>query len=113
MKLNLIKNKKILITGNTGFVGSYLSLSLSLMGAKILGYSLKMKNPNFLSNSVSYNKTIKTIISDITEINKSYNKIKNFKPDILIHLASQPLVNESYLITSKTYKTNVLEDKKE
>ena len=47
---NLINKKNILITGNTGFVGSWLSLTLNLLGANILGYSLKKKNKSFLSN---------------------------------------------------------------
>ena len=104
---NNIKDKRILITGNTGFVGSYLSLTLSLMGAKILGYSLKMNNKNFLSNKNEFKKKIKTINSDIIEIQKYYKKINLFKPEIIIHLASQSLVKESYLHTSETYKTNI------
>jgi CDP-glucose 4,6-dehydratase len=102
-----IKGKRILITGNTGFVGSYLSLTLVLFGAKVLGYSLKMKNQNFLSNNIYYKKKIKTIKDDILNINKHKKKIKKFKPQIIIHLASQPLVKESYLNTLKTYKTNI------
>ena len=103
-----IKDKKILITGNSGFVGSYLSLTLDLMGAKILGYSLKMKNKNFLSNNLKFKKKIKTINDDIIEIKKYYHQIKSFKPDTVIHLASQPLVNKSYQNTRKNYQTNIL-----
>jgi len=102
-----IKGKRILITGNTGFVGNYLSLTLNLMGAKILGYSLKMENSNFLSNTSLYKKKIKTIEADIADIEKYFNKINFFKPDIVIHLAAQPLVKESYINTYKTYKTNI------
>lgn len=112
MKLNFfkkkIKGKRILITGNTGFVGSYLSITLALIGAKVLGYSLKMKNKNFLSNTTEFKKKIRTINADITEIKKYYKKINLFKPEIIIHLAAQPLVNESYIYTSKTYKTNIM-----
>ena len=52
------KGKKILITGNSGFVGSYLSLTLSLLGSKILGYSLKKKDNRFLSNFSDYKKKL-------------------------------------------------------
>ena len=103
-----IKDKKILITGNTGFVGNYLSLTLSLMGAKILGYSLKMKNKNFISNMSQFKRKIKTIEGDIIDIKKYFKKINSFKPDIVVHLAAQPLVNVSYVNSEETYKTNII-----
>ena len=62
------KGKKILITGNSGFVGSYLSLTLSLFGSKILGYSLKKKDNRYLSNFSDYKRKIKTINDDIKNI---------------------------------------------
>ena len=102
------KNKKILITGNTGFVGSYLSLTLNLMNAKVLGYSLKKKNTNYISNAEGYKKKIKTIYDDIKNIENHDKKIRMFKPEIVVHLASQPLVSESYLNTKKTYETNLI-----
>ncbi len=102
------KNKKILITGNTGFVGSYLSLTLNLMNAKVLGYSLKKKNTDYISNTKDYKKKIKTIYDDIKNIENHEKKIKMFKPEMVIHLASQPLVSESYLNTKKTYETNLM-----
>ena len=105
---NLINKKNILITGNTGFVGSWLSLTLNLLGANILGYSLKKKNKSFLSNSNLFKKKINTIYADINEIDKFSNKLKKFKPEIVIHLASQPLVLESYKNTKKTFLTNVM-----
>ncbi len=108
MKLYSLKNKRILITGNSGFVGSYLSMTLNLLGSKVFGYSLKMKDSNFLSNMKQYKKKITTINDDIININKHYKKILQFNPEIIIHLASQPLVNLSYIETFKTYKTNVI-----
>tara|TARA_B100001057_G_scaffold441444_1_gene476067 strand:+ start:52 stop:1107 length:1056 start_codon:yes stop_codon:yes gene_type:complete len=112
MKLEILKKKitkkKIFITGNTGFVGSWLSIILSFFGAKVLGFSLKKKEKKFISNNVKFKKKIKTIYADINLINKYKNRIKKFKPEIVIHLASQPLVLESYEDTRKTFSTNVM-----
>ena len=94
--------------GNTGFVGSYLSLTLNLMDSKILGYSLKKKDKGYLSNNPEYKKKIKTIYDDLINVDKYRDIIKRFKPQILIHLASQPLVSESYLNSKKNYETNVM-----
>ena len=102
------QGKKILITGNSGFVGSYLSLTLYLLGSKILGYSLKKKDNRYLSNFSDYKRKIKTITADIKNIESYQNTIIKFKPDILIHLASQPLVSESYIKTKTNYETNVM-----
>ena len=104
---NFFNKKRILITGNTGFVGSNVSIALKLMGSEILGYSLK-KRLRYLSNNEEYKKKIKTIYGDIINIDKNKNKIKKFKPQILIHLASQPIVSKSYIQTKKNYETNIM-----
>jgi len=112
MKLELLKKKinkkKIFITGNTGFVGSWLSIMLTFFGAKILGFSLKKKDKKFISNHVQFKKNIQTIYSDINLIDKYKKSIKKFNPQIVIHLASQPLVLESYKNTKKTFLTNIM-----
>ncbi|WP_440934362.1 CDP-glucose 4,6-dehydratase [Candidatus Pelagibacter sp.] len=100
--------RKILVTGNTGFVGSYLSISLSLFGAKILGFSKIKKDRGYLSNQKKYKKQIKTIYGNVLNINNYEKKIKLFKPEIIIHLASQPIVLDAYKNTKETYLTNVL-----
>ena len=111
MSINIYKKffnkKKILITGNSGFVGSYLSIILSLFGAKILGFSLKKKNKGYLSNDRIFKRSIKTIHANILKIHNYKNKIKKFNPEIIIHLASQPVVKESYKNTKETYLTNI------
>ncbi|MDC3071924.1 CDP-glucose 4,6-dehydratase, partial [Candidatus Pelagibacter sp.] len=83
-------------------------ISLNLMGSKILGYSLKKKDTRYLSNSTQYKKKIKTIYGDIINIDDYKNEIKKFRPQILIHLASQPIVSESYNQTKKNYETNIM-----
>ena len=102
-----LKNKRILIFGNSGFVGSWLTLSLSFFDAKILGISLKMSNKNYLSNSSKFKKKIRTINCDLKNLDNIQSKIILFKPEIIIHLASQPIVKIGYLNPKKTYETNV------
>ena len=73
---NIFNNKRIFITGNSGFIGSYISLTLSLMNSKILCYSLKKDNSNYLSNFRSYKNRIKTINDDIKNISyQIYNLV--------------------------------------
>lgn len=107
MNLNL-KKKRILIFGNTGFVGSWLCLALNHFKATILGISLKMNNKSYLSNSYQFKKNINTIYCDINHLKKAHNKIKKFKPEIIIHLASQPIVFESFKNPKKTFDTNIM-----
>jgi CDP-glucose 4,6-dehydratase len=112
---NMVKNlfksyfnkKKILIFGNSGFVGSWLALTLSHLGAEILGISLKMQNKNYLSNTDKFKKKINTINCDLKDLDNVQSKIIKFKPEIIIHLASQPIVKLGYSNPQDTYKTNI------
>ena len=106
--LKKIKNKRILIIGNSGFVGSWLSITLKLFKANILGFSMKMVQKDYLSNHNFYKKEIKTIFSNINSIQKKFFEIKKFNPEIIIHLASQPIVTESYKKPITTYKNNIM-----
>ena len=65
-----LKNKKILIFGNTGFIGSWLSIALDLFDVKVLGISLKMSNQNYVSNTSQFKKKIKTVYCDINNLDK-------------------------------------------
>ncbi len=100
-------NKRVIIFGNSGFVGSWLSLSLKLFGAKILGISLQMNNTNYLSNTSDYKRNIKTINCDLKNLNKIKSHIIKFKPELVIHLASQPIVKIGFSNPSETYETNI------
>ena len=102
-----LKNRRILIFGNSGFVGSWLTLSLSFFDVKILGVSLMMKNKNYLSNSSKFKKKIRTINCDLKNLDSIQSKIITFKPEIIIHLASQPIVKIGYINPKKTYETNI------
>ena len=106
-KFKLLKNKKILITGNTGFIGSWLSLALHELGADILGISKELKK-NYISSTKEYQKNIKTIKIDIKNIHLKRKAILKFKPEYIIHLASQPIVTDSYRDPIYTFDNNII-----
>lgn len=105
---NFWKNKRILITGHTGFKGSWLSIILKELGCKVYGYSLKPNKSQKLFNIFDIQNSIeKSRFADISE----YNKLKNFciltKPNIIINLAAQSLVIEGYKDPFNNFKTNI------
>ncbi len=105
---NIFKGKKVLITGHTGFKGSWLTLWLTLMGAKVKGVSLS--NPSKPSHFQILNLKKNLISSrvDIRNVKKLKSTIHNFKPNFLFHLAAQSLVNRSYDNPLYTWQTNTL-----
>ena len=110
MKENFWKNKKVLITGHTGFKGSWLTLLLLKMGANICGYSLDPEQePNLFRDLYgSLHKDILDIREDILDKATLKNKINEFSPECVFHLAAQPLVRESYINPLKTWETNLI-----
>jgi CDP-glucose 4,6-dehydratase len=103
---NIYKNKTVLITGHTGFKGSWLSLWLQKMGANVIGYSLKA--PTTPNHFELLDLDIVSIIADIRDEVMLDKVIKQYKPDIVFHLAAQPIVRESYNNPIETYDTNVM-----
>jgi CDP-glucose 4,6-dehydratase len=100
--------KKVFITGHTGFKGSWLSLWLQSMGAFVKGYALEPNtNPNLFTEA-NVTKNMDSEIGDITDLNHISESMKAFNPDILIHMAAQPLVRRSYKDPVLTYATNVM-----
>ena len=100
------KNKKVFITGHTGFKGSWLSCLLDVLGASQAGFSLA---PNTLPSHYELLKGLHpSIIGDISDLNLLKKSILDFQPEILFHLAAQPLVRESYRNPAYTYQTNVM-----
>ena len=101
-------NKKVLITGNTGFKGSWLSVWLNLLGAKIYGLALDPPtNPSLFEKAKLSRITVNNII-DIRDSEKVINLIEKIKPDFIFHLAAQPLVKYSYSNPVETWQTNVI-----
>jgi len=101
--------KKVFLTGHTGFKGSWFSIFLNLLGAKVAGYSLKPNvNPNLYDLAKLYKEIHKTTFGDIRDYSKLKNSIKKFSPDFVVHMAAQPLVRESYVNPKYTYEVNTL-----
>ena len=101
------KDKKVLITGHTGFKGSWLSLYLKGMGANVFGYSLAPKTVSMFSIT-QLNREIDGYFGNIQDFSRLETFLKKVQPDVLFHLAAQSLVSESYLDPLETIKTNVL-----
>ena len=100
--------KKVLITGNTGFKGSWLSLWLLSLGADVQGYALQpMDKPNLFS-TFNLDRDMKTVYADIRDFESLNNCFMSFDPEIVIHMAAQPLVRYSYDNPLETYSTNVM-----
>lgn len=105
---NFYKNKKVFITGHTGFKGSWLTLWLLELGANIKGYSLEpyTKNDHFVVTNLG--SQVESIVADIRDLDKLQTEINNYKPEIVFHLAAQPLVRKSYSEPVLTYNTNIM-----
>lgn len=101
-------NKKVFITGHTGFKGGWLSLILKTAGAKVAGYSLKPPTLPSFFEIIDRNAGIESYIHDIRDLNTLKKKLTQSSPEIVFHLAAQSLVMESYKDPVDTYTTNVI-----
>lgn len=99
--------KKVFITGHTGFKGSWLSAALHSFGAQLCGYALEPEQPGGLYDFLRPLDIGESIIGDVRDKNKLSAILRNFKPDIIFHLAAQPLVRRSYEIPAETFDINV------
>jgi CDP-glucose 4,6-dehydratase len=102
------KDKKVFITGHTGFKGSWLSLWLNLLGAEVTGYALTPPTNPSLFNLCKIDKLVKSIIADVRDKELLTKTISAHKPEIVMHMAAQPLVQQAYKIPAETYDTNVM-----
>ena len=106
---NIYKDKRIFLTGHTGFKGSWLALWLTNLGAKVCGYSLEPNTKPSMFNELNIGQRVyKSVIGNILDVAKLENTIAEFQPDIVFHLAAQPLVRLSYTEPVQTYQTNVI-----
>ena len=100
--------KKVFVTGHTGFKGSWLCIILKYLKSNVYGYALKPERLSLFNKSkIKKNLSLNTY-SDINDLTKLKKKIKSIKPEIIFHLAAQPLVLESYKKPLKTFNTNII-----
>jgi CDP-glucose 4,6-dehydratase len=108
MNLNsAFRNKKVFITGHTGFKGSWMCMCLEMLGAEVKGYALKPEK-NSLYEKIKKNLSISSVYADIRNSEKLKKEILEFQPDFIFHMAAQALVRKSYMNPVETYETNVL-----
>jgi CDP-glucose 4,6-dehydratase len=105
---NFYAGKTVLITGHTGFKGSWLALWLELLGAAVIGFSLEPPTTPSHFESLRLKEHISHIIGDIREQNQLEEVFRIYKPEIVFHLAAQSLVRHSYVEPHLTYETNVM-----
>jgi len=100
--------KKVIVTGHTGFKGSWLSLWMSELGADVIGIGLDPPTQPSHFKVAQIEREIEDLRIDLRNQKSLSQSIKNIKPDYLFHLAAQPLVRQSYLDPVETYSTNVM-----
>lgn len=108
MNLEFWKNKTVLLTGHTGFKGSWLSLWLQKLGANVIGFSKSIPTKPSLYELAHVEDGMISIMGNVNDLNKLIEVINKHKPEIVIHMAAQSLVQESYNDPIETYNTNVL-----
>jgi CDP-glucose 4,6-dehydratase len=105
---NFWQDRRVFITGHTGFKGSWLSLWLAKMGAKITGYALDPQTDPNLFSLCQVNKSLNSIIADIRDRELLKETVKASLPEVIFHLAAQPLVRRSYQQPAETFEINVV-----
>ena len=109
-KFNLVfyKNKKILVTGHTGFKGAWLCKILANLGANVTGYALDPPTDPSLFNIAGIAQDINSITGDVRDYRSLKRVFEEIQPEIVFHLAAQPIVRKSYQNPIYTYETNVM-----
>ncbi len=103
------QDKRVFLTGHTGFKGSWLSLWLGMLGAKVIGYALEANATPSLFELARVESAIEqSVIGDINDFASLELAMQQARPDIVIHMAAQALVRESYVKPLETYQTNVM-----
>jgi CDP-glucose 4,6-dehydratase len=104
---NTYRGKKVLLTGHTGFKGSWMLAWLQQLGAEVKGYALAPENDNDHYNLINGDSLCQSVIADIRDKEKLKKELLSFHPDFIFHLAAQPLVRQSYKEPLYTFEVNV------
>jgi CDP-glucose 4,6-dehydratase len=104
---NIFKGKTVLVTGHTGFKGSWLSIWLKELGANVIGYALEPYTPNDNFVVSKLESKITSVIGDVRDYDKLKGVFDKYKPQIVFHLAAQPIVRLSYKFPKPTYDINI------
>ncbi|MGI9860903.1 CDP-glucose 4,6-dehydratase [Moorella naiadis] len=105
---NTYAGKTVLVTGHTGFKGSWLALWLHVLGAKVIGYALEPPTDPSMFDSINLSSKITHIVGDVRDFDYVSTILETYQPEIIFHLAAQPLVRLSYYEPRLTYETNVM-----
>ena len=108
MDLSFYKGKKVLVTGHTGFKGAWMCEALLLAGAEVTGYALEPPTNPSLFQLLSLSSRMNSVMGDIRNLDQLKKTFAEVKPEIVIHMAAQPIVRESYKNPVYTYEVNVM-----
>ena len=108
LDMDFYNGKKILITGHTGFKGSWMCQMLIMAGAEVTGYALEPPTSPSLFEMCRLAENMKSIIGDVRDLDHMKQVFSQAQPEIVIHMAAQPIVRESYKSPVYTYETNVM-----
>ena len=108
MDLSFYNGKKVFITGHTGFKGSWMCRVLKMQGAEVIGYSLQPPTDPSLYKALQMDREIISVTGDVRDLKHLSETLEKYQPEIVIHMAAQPIVRESYADPVYTYGTNVM-----
>lgn len=108
MDLGFFKGKRVFVTGHTGFKGTWLCKILINAGAEVIGYALCPNEDQLLFKASKIDEHMKSIIGDIQDLNSLKRAVLESRPELIFHMAAQPLVRESYKNPVETYEINVM-----